>query len=109
MNDRTLSEKDIERGPVREKLSHLQHIDNIEGQARERVDEAMKAAVAHVEKTQGLQYGMQGKHIDKALDFLDKHYEGRHDLKPAERDFIEKSFNSYFDELGPKAEPSDES
>ena len=56
----------------------------------------MKAAVAHIEKTQGLQYGMQAQHVDRALDFLSNHYEGRHDLKPKERELIEKSLKSHF-------------
>jgi len=57
----------------------------------------MKAAVAHVEQKRGLQYGMQGQHVDMALDFLDKHYEGRHDLTPKEREVIEKSFKTHFE------------
>jgi hypothetical protein len=64
----------------------------------------MKAAVAHVEKTRGLQYGMQGQHVDMALSFLDKHYESRHDLKPKERAVIEKSFKSHFNITEPEQE-----
>ncbi len=96
MEDRKLTQAHFERGPARERFIHLQHAAGLSTQSRGRVDEAMRAALAHVEKTHNLQYGMQGHHVDRALDFLDKHYEGRHDLKPREREVIEQSFKTHF-------------
>jgi len=109
MENRKLTQRDFEHGPARETFSHLQHLAGLSEQGRGRIDEAMKAAVAHVEKTRGLQYGMQGQHVDMALNFLDKQYEGRHDLKPRERELVEESFKKHFnikDELPP--EPREE-
>lgn len=99
MDNRKLTQADFERGPARERFAHLQHIAGLNENSRGRVDEAMRAAVAHVEKTHGLQFGMQGKqtHIDTALHFLDKTYENRRDLKPKERELIEHSLKSHFD------------
>lgn len=84
----------------------MQHLAGLSEQARGRVDDAMRAAVAHVEEKRGLQYGMQGQHVDVALNFLNKHYEGRRDLKPKERELIERTFKTHFnikDEMPPEA------
>ncbi len=91
MNNRKLTQVSLEHGPARERFTHLQHLAGLNEQGRARVNEATKAAVSHVERKRDLQYGMQDKHVDMALDFLDNHYEGRHDLKPKERKVIEES------------------
>ncbi len=105
MDNRKLTQRDFEHGPARETFSHLQHLAGLSEQGRGRVDDAMKAAVAHVEKTRGLQYGMQSQHVDMALNFLDKHYAGRHDLKTKERELVKETFKRHFnikDELPPE-------
>lgn len=89
MEDRKLTQAHFEHGPARERFIHLQNAAGLSAQSKGRVDEAMRAAVAHVEKKHDLQYGMQSHHVDKALDFLHRHYEGRHDLKSKEREVIE--------------------
>ena len=110
MNDRKLTQSDFERGPARERISHLQHVADLSEHSRIRVDEAMRAAVAHVEKEKGLTQGMRSKDVDTALNFLDTHYEGRHDLRPQEREVIEKSFKSHFhiNDAAPEAANDDE-
>ena len=97
MYNRKLTQSSFGDRRVSERFSRLQHSAELSSQGRSRVEEAMKAAVAHVEKKQGLQYGMQGQHLDMAMDYLDKHYEGRHDLLPKERKVIEDSFKSHFE------------
>ena len=96
MNDHKLTQADFENGPARERFNHLQHTAELSVQGRVRVDEAMKAAVAHIEKTHNLQYGMQGHHVESALSYVNNHYEGRHTLKPNERVVIEKSLKDHF-------------
>ena len=96
MTGRKLRQTDFDRPLVRESFGHLRNAANLSSQGKMRVAEAMKAAVAHVEKKRGLQHGMQGQHVGMALDFLGRHYEGRHDLEPKEREIIEKSFKSHF-------------
>ena len=111
MTERTLRSVDLEqRRLVREDFGHLQHVANLSEQSKVRVGEALKAAIAHVEKKHDLQYGMREHHIDEALHFLDTHYEGRHDLKSKEREIVEKSFNSHFKvkETPPEAANDDE-
>lgn len=107
MEDRKLRSADFERSLVSEKFRRLQHEAGLSEQGKGRVDEAMRAAVAHVEKERSLQYGMQAQHIDRALTFLDKHYEGRHDLLPKERELIERSFNSHFGVTEPESKEAE--
>lgn len=75
---------------------HLQNAAGLQEHGKARVDEAMKAAVAHVAKKYDLREGMRKHHIDEAVNYLEKHYEGRHDLKPTEREIIKESFNNHF-------------
>lgn len=96
MTDFKLRPEDFDRAHVHEKFSSLQHAGDLSEHSRIRVDEAMRAAVTHVEKKEGLTQGMRSKDIGTALNFLDNHYEGRHDLKPHEREVIEKSLKSHF-------------
>lgn len=109
MENRKLTQAHLAGGLAHERFSHLQHLAGLSEQSRTRVNEAMQAAVAHVERKRDLQYGMQDKHVGMALSFLDKHYEGRHDLQPKEREIIEKSFKEHFDiKDTPRSEPSNE-
>ena len=96
MNDRKLTQADFEHGLARERFTHLQNVADLSEQGKGRVDEAMKATVAHIEKTHNLQYGMQGHHVESALSYLNNHYEGRHNLRPNERVLIEKSLKGHF-------------
>lgn len=96
MTDFKLRQEDIDHGHVRDNFNILQQAVDLSEHGRRRVDEAMRATVAHVEERQGLTQGMRSKDIGIALSFLDNRYEGRHDLKPLEREVIEKSFNSHF-------------
>lgn len=76
---------------------------------RGRVNEALQAAVRHVEETRGLQYGMQGQHVDLARHFLEKKYKARHELQPKERDLIETLVKDHFGiKNEPNAEPTPE-
>jgi hypothetical protein len=96
MNYSNLTHGHLEGGRPREIFTHLQNSAGLQEHGKARVDEAMKAAVAHVEKSEGLKLGMKGTHIGLAMKFLDTHYEGRRDLKPKELDVIERSFKSHF-------------
>lgn len=104
MNDRKLTKENLERGSARERFSHLQHVAGLSEQGKGRVDEALKAALEHVEKKKDLRYGMQGQHVGMALDFLDKQYDGRHKLEDKERKIIETSLKDHF---GIKPEPKE--
>ena len=96
MSDRKLTKENLERGPARERFNHLQHVAGLSEQGKGRVDEALKAALEHVEKKRDLSHGMQGQHVGMALDFLDKHYDGRHKLETKERESIETLLKDRF-------------
>jgi hypothetical protein len=96
MSDRKLTRENLERGPARERFNHLQHVAGLNEQSKRRVDEALKAALEHVEKKEDLRYGMQGRHVGMALDFLDTRYDGRHKLEDKERKTIETSLKDHF-------------
>lgn len=89
-------------------FTHLQHVADLSPQGKERVNEAMLAALSHVEKRENLHLGMESKHLDEALHFLNTHYEGRHDLKPKERQVIEQSFKNHFGIKEPPPESHNE-
>ncbi|MFA5997827.1 MAG: hypothetical protein WC814_00295 [Candidatus Paceibacterota bacterium] len=104
MNYGNLTHEHLERGQPRELFTHLQNAAGLQEHGRARVDAALKAAIAHVEKKEDLKLGMKSHHIDMAMKFLDTHYEGRHDLKPKEREVIERSFKSHFGVTEPELE-----
>lgn len=97
MNHSHLTFKHLERGESRKMFTRLQHSAGLQEHGKARVDEAMKAAIAHVTKKYDLHEGMRKHHIDEAMNYLEKHYEGRHDLKPNEREIIKESFSDHFD------------
>ncbi|MBI4065605.1 hypothetical protein HY412_00220 [Candidatus Kaiserbacteria bacterium] len=96
MNYSNLTHEHLERGRPREMFTHLQNTHGLQEHGKARVDEAMKAAVAHVAKKYDLREGMKEHHIGEAMNYLEKHYEGRHDLKPKELEVINKSFIGHF-------------
>lgn len=96
MNDRKLTRENLAHGSVHEKFSHLQHVAGLGEQSKKRVDDALKAALEHVERKEDLSYGMQSRHVGMALDFLEKHYDDRHKLEDKERKVIEMSLNEHF-------------
>lgn len=95
MEHRKLTLADL-HGRAGERFGHLVHEAGLSNQGRVRVAEAMDAAVAHVVQKKGLQFGMQSQHVDTAMHFLDKYYEGRKLLKPKEREIIETSLKGHF-------------
>lgn len=97
MHNRKLTLGHLERGHSRKVFLHLQNAAGLQEHGRERVDEAMKATIAHVQKKRDLQFGMTEKHVDTALSFLKNHYEGRKLLKPKEREVIKHSLDLFFD------------
>ena len=104
MNYSNLTHEHLERGQSREMFTHLQNTHGLQEHGKARVDEAMKAAVAHVAKKYDLREGMKEHHIDEAMNYLEKHYKGRHELKPKEREVIKESFIGHFDATKPEEE-----
>lgn len=95
-----LTHEHFARGQSHETFSKLQR--GLSDQGRIRVSEAMKAAVTRITTKHELQYGMTPKHVDEALQYLHKDYEGRSDLLPKEREAIEQSFKAHFGIKEPK-------
>ena len=104
MHNRKLTVEHLGRGKSREMFIHLQNTAGLQEHGKARVDDAMKAAIAHVQKKHGLRLGMTDKHIDMALGYLKNHYEGRKLLKTKEKEVIKHSLDMFFNRKPEEAE-----
>lgn len=102
MNDLKITPHSFDHGSFHDALNHQMHRAEISEQGRDRVNDAMKAAIAHVAHKEDLRNGVGGHHVDEALHFMDTFYEGRHDLQPKERELIESTFRTHFGLSGEK-------
>ena len=96
MHNRKLTLERLEHGHSRKAFLHLQNIAGLQEHGKGRVDDAMKAAIAHVQKKRNLQLGITDKHVDMALGYLKNHYEGRKLLKAKEKEVIQHSLDMFF-------------
>ncbi len=97
MNDRKFRSTEVAANdPSWKHFDHLQHVAGLSPEGRERFNNALRETVEHVEKTHGLQYGMQGKHVEEAFHFLDNKYKERHQLKEHEREALKTSLSKHF-------------
>ncbi|MDO8593385.1 MAG: hypothetical protein Q7R59_00605 [bacterium] len=91
-----LTEHHFERPDVLRRFEHLQRSAGLQEHGRERVNEALKAAVTHITQKHGLS-GMHSGHIEEAVDYLfSPKYKGYTQFKPEEKKVIEQSFRSHF-------------
>jgi uncharacterized protein YggL (DUF469 family) len=109
MTDRKLTSEMLKGGPTHERFNHLLHRADLTEPGRERVNEAVQAAIDHVIEKRGLQYGMQGQHVEMALHFLEKHYYKDHrDITDKEKEVIKKLFEDRFGIKDEPPEPDEE-
>lgn len=90
-----LTQSDFGHGDVSRAFERVQRSHELTDHGRERVNEAMQAAVAHITKKHDLS-GMHETHVDEAMRYIHDHYDGRSDLSHTERKVIEQSFKHHF-------------
>lgn len=84
------------RADVLRQLTHLQNSAGLQEHGKERVNDALKAAVSHITQKHALS-GMHATHIDEALDYLfSPQYKGYTQFKPKEKEVIEQSLRAHF-------------
>ncbi len=96
MIERKLSSTSFERGSFRRLLDRHLHQSGASEQGRERIENALRAGVEHIEGKHGLQYGVGGKHMDAMEHFLKNHYEEKHLLKPKDFHVIKAVYNEHY-------------
>lgn len=91
-----LTEQHFERPDVLRRFERLQKSAGLQEHGKERVNEALKAAVTHISNKYELS-GMHSGHIDEALSYLfSPKYKGYTQFKPKEKEIIEQSLRAHF-------------
>lgn len=91
-----LTEHHFERPNVLRQFERLQKSAGLQEHGKERVNEALRAAVTHITQKHSLS-GMHSEHIEEAVHYLfSPKYKGYTQFKPKEKEVIEQSLRAHF-------------